>query len=228
MSLQYDRSIKDAKEGKYALVLNEIKKARSVLEIGCHTGYLLEVLKERGIVAEGIDIDAEAVQVAQTRGVKAQHGDIEDPNLLKNFQKFDVVLMMDVLEHLREPEKILKALPQVIEKGGRALVTVPNVTYWAVRKDLLLGKWKYVESGILDRTHLRFNNLEGWKELIANSGFKVKEFRVADAMLVFESRLFKIPVLGALLKKIKDPIVKRWPGFFAISFYFEITPAVEG
>lgn len=224
MGLQYDRSPQAAKEGKYALVLQELKGAQSVLEIGCHTGYLLEVLKEEGIAAEGIDIDPQAVSIAKTRGIPVEHGDIEDPSFLQKLKKFEVVLLMDVLEHLRDPEKTLKSLSRILEGGGRALVTVPNITYWAVRKDLLLGRWKYVDSGILDRTHLRFNNLEGWKEVISNSGFQIKNFKVADAMLFFESRLFRLPLIGTLAKKWKKPIVERWPGFFAISFYFEITP----
>ncbi len=54
---------------------------------------------------------------------------------------------MDVIEHLRNPLDVLKGLKSALNTHDRLIITGPNVAYWAVRKDLLLGRWNYVDAG---------------------------------------------------------------------------------
>lgn len=222
MALQYDRSQEEAESGKYGIVLGALKPARRVLEVGCHTGYFLEVLNKHGFQAKGFEFDKEAIEVAKSKGLDVDWANAEDPRAFQVESKFDAILLLDVLEHLRNPEETLESMRNALSEKGRLLITVPNIAYWAMRKDLLFGKWQYTDSGILDRTHLRFYNLNGWKKLFETTRYRVKQVAVADSMLICESRLKRLPILGSFIEMIKKPLVQTFPNFFAISFFFEL------
>lgn len=98
---------------------------KEVLEIGCMYGYLLEALKKRRVQAEGIELDKAAVEHCQKNGLQVSQSSAED--LVKMGQKtYDLVVLSHVLEHLREPEKILQQLKGLLRKDGLLVVAVPN------------------------------------------------------------------------------------------------------
>lgn len=163
MSTIHHRSFPKGLDGKYAKVDHRLPPGCSVLEIGCHTGYFSRVLMERGYQVLGIEIDDEAARVAKHAGVPVICGNVEDSSSILPINKtFDVILLMDVIEHLRNPLDVLKGLKSALDTHGRLIITGPNVAYWAVRKDLLLGRWNYVDAGILDRSYLRFYTASTW------------------------------------------------------------------
>jgi SAM-dependent methyltransferase len=85
-------------------------------------------------------------------------GDIERMDLEPELgdQRFDVVLLLDVLEHLREPDRVLGELAMRLLPGGRVIASIPNVTHAAVRLELLQGRFRYRNTGLLDETHVHF------------------------------------------------------------------------
>ncbi|MBV9742465.1 MAG: class I SAM-dependent methyltransferase, partial [Acidobacteriia bacterium] len=88
---------------------------------------------------------------------------------------FDFVLMLDVLEHLRRPERILSQAARALKDNGRIVVSVPNVANITVRLMLLFGRFNYKERGILDRTHLRFYTHKTASRLVEDSGYEIVE-----------------------------------------------------
>ena len=90
-------------------------------------------------------------------------------------ETFDVVLALDVLEHLRDPAPVLKCAASYLTPGGIAVVSIPNVTHGALRLSLLEGRFNYTEQGLLDRTHLRFFDRHAAEQLISEAGLTISQ-----------------------------------------------------
>ena len=85
---------------------------------------------------------------------------------------FDVVLLGDVIEHLRDPVAALARLRPLLRPGGRLVLSTPNVANWAIRLSLLAGRWRYTDRGILDRTHTHLFTRATLRETIERAGYR--------------------------------------------------------
>jgi hypothetical protein len=104
-------------------------------------------------------------------------GNVEQLDLAEAFgeRRFDVVLCLDVLEHLVEPLPVLRRLASLLTPTGILVASIPNVTHAAVRLQLLDGKFSYTDTGLLDRTHVRFFDRDEVGRLFADAGTTVIE-----------------------------------------------------
>ena len=134
------------------------KNWMSVLEIGCGEGLTLAYLKDNYTVelTTGVEIDSSAANSAGKRVDRIFNGSAEDMVSTFLSEEFDLILCLDVLEHLYDPWKILRELETKLEPGGFVLASIPNVQHWSVVTKLLAGKWYYTKAGLLDETHIRF------------------------------------------------------------------------
>ncbi len=129
-----------------------------ILDLGCATGRLGQSLRNANKAAElvGVEIFGPAAEEAAKRYDKVYTIDIETFDLPYK-EYFDFVVCGDILEHLKDPWEATQKIHGWLKKGGTLIATIPNIRYWRVIRDLFFyGKWEYVESGILDNTHLRF------------------------------------------------------------------------
>ena len=155
-------------------ILRYVHSGERVLSIGCGSGKLEEEMQKRGVTVYGVDIDPDAVRAARGRLTGVSELDIELCDRLPfPGERFDVVICIDVLEHLRDPARILRMACNRLIPGGRVIVSLPNVANWSVRLSLLGGRFDYTEHGILDRTHLRFYTLKTIGELTASCGLVI-------------------------------------------------------
>lgn len=164
----------DAKE----FVFEEIAKGSRVLDLGCWTGRLGEKLKkEKGCFVAGVDIDKTALKITGKRLDFVCQADLDFPETLKRKirGKFDYVVLTDVLEHLKNPENLLVELKRFLNTNSLLIASIPNIANWTVRLSLLLGKFDYEETGILDKTHLRFFTQRTAQKMFENSGFSVEK-----------------------------------------------------
>lgn len=227
MSLQYHRDLSAGLVDKYAAVAERLLPGSRVLDVGCHTGYFVAALAARGFAVQGIDADQEAVAVAQRNGVAAACADIESPSFPPpELGEFDVILLMDVLEHLRDPADLLRRLKRLLGANGKVVVTGPNVAYWAVRKNLLLGRWNYTDGGILDRTHLCFFTARTWRELLESAGYSVVRLDPGEAMFPLEHWFRRLPLLGRADRFIRNCCMRLMPNLVAIVFLIEAVPRI--
>jgi 2-polyprenyl-3-methyl-5-hydroxy-6-metoxy-1,4-benzoquinol methylase len=130
-----------------------------VLDVGTADGHpVVEGLKARGCRVWGVEIDPEAAEAAAPMCEQMVVGNVEQLDLAAELgdQRFDVVLCLDVLEHLVEPLDTLRRLKDLLRPGGIVVASIPNVTHAAVRLQLLDGSFTYTDTGLLDRTHVRF------------------------------------------------------------------------
>ncbi len=146
-----------------------------VLDLGCSTGEFAERVQVKGNKVTGVDIlpaedVSSALEAYHQIDLNQQNDALQD---IKVEHGFDRIIMGDILEHLAHPEHLLKESRQLLSKSGRVLVSLPNVANITVRLNLLFGKFKYTDRGILDSTHLRFYTQQTARELFEENGFRV-------------------------------------------------------
>jgi 2-polyprenyl-3-methyl-5-hydroxy-6-metoxy-1,4-benzoquinol methylase len=146
-----------------------------ILDLGCANGRLGRKLKETGKAKElvGVEIFAPAAEEAAKHYDRVFQNDLESILLPYN-EYFDYVICGDILEHLRDPWEILRKIHMWLKKDGQLVCSIPNIRFWRVIRDLLFnGKWEYVDSGILDITHLRFFTRSSFIEILKQQRFHV-------------------------------------------------------
>lgn len=152
--------------------------AHRILDVGCAKGLLGEVLLTRvpGREVWGVELDEDAASEARRRITNVLTGDVEAMRPLP-FPRghFDCALFGDVLEHLRDPGGLLQRLWAHLAPSAMLVANVPNVCHWSVVTGLLRGQFMYEDSGLLDRTHLRFFSPDSFHALLEDCGYEVTE-----------------------------------------------------
>lgn len=149
----------------------------AALDIGCAAGMLGAGLLRGGIVGacDGIELNAEAAQLAQSRLRKVWNGSIESLADVIPWQQYDLVILADVLEHLVDPWAALRLLQARTAPGCRLLLSVPNVRHYKVSLPLLFrGEFRYADAGIMDRTHLHFFTRGSLEETVRDCGWNTR------------------------------------------------------
>jgi len=190
----------------HALVLRLVGRNKSVLEIGPASGYLSRCFVDAGCRVTGIEADPEAASRADHPDIQFIYGCVEEEEVLRQIRgTFDVVVLADVLEHLRWPEQTLLRVRSFLNSGGYAVVSVPNIANWKTRIGLLLGRFEYGEEGIMDRTHLRFFTKRSAEAMILAAGYEELEFHPGAT---------RMPVIR----------LKAWPTLCAVHLVFKVAP----
>lgn len=165
-------------DGYYSHVRDEIAhllphRVDRILEIGCGRGATLAWIKRSkgASLACGIELSLDSAEAAKGKLDRVVAGNFEEIDLPKDFNSFDVVLCLDVLEHFVDPWQAVKRIDDLLSPGGVLIASIPNVRYFGVVLPLLVqGRWEYKSSGILDRTHLRFFTKRSAIDLMQSSG----------------------------------------------------------
>ncbi len=129
----------------------------TVLEVGCACGGTLLEIKNLYKNAQlfGLELNGAAAKCAGMIA-EAYEDNIETSEINFEEEKFDYILFGDVLEHLYSPEKVLKKVRRFLKPTGKIVASIPNVMHYSILRQLIFGRWKYEDAGILDRTHIRF------------------------------------------------------------------------
>jgi 2-polyprenyl-3-methyl-5-hydroxy-6-metoxy-1,4-benzoquinol methylase len=205
--------------GRRRSLLERTPAGASVLDVGCWSGFNGRYLQEtRGAVVDGVEPHREmAGRAAATyRDVLVEPIETGLTRLEADARRYDVLVLFDVLEHLADPAEVLEALRVLTRHGGRALVSLPNVAHWTVRKALLQGRFEYADSGILDRTHLRFFTRESARRLLEDAGWEI----------TWEGVTLDQPPLLRLGPRALG-VLDRWPGLFGVQLLFEAQPSAS-
>jgi len=145
--------------------------ARRVLDVGCGAGALGAALKARQECEVcGVDIDPDAVTQAMRTLNRAECRDIETDTAWG--EGFDCIICADVMEHLRDPEAVLRQLRDCLTQDGTLVVSVPNARHWSVLEGLVNGDFSYTDAGLLDRDHLRMFTRRELQKLLWRAGFE--------------------------------------------------------
>ncbi len=188
-SVNLNNPLKQNKQGSYygfarpdvveAIIKNNLPTGK-VLEIGCAGGATGKNLKEKLSVQTyvGIEISPEAADMAKNHLDRVIVADIENTDLASEHGlkpgEFDLLLALDVLEHLYDPWDSLAELSRYVKPGGYVVASIPNIQNITIVQDLIKGNWQYQDAGILDATHLRFFTRETSKKIFSGAGLTIK------------------------------------------------------
>lgn len=157
-------------------------RGRRILDVGAADGIVSRKLTERGWRVTGIEGDPALAQVgaAHCERMIAANLDREVPEV---GGPFEAILYGDVLEHLIDPLRVLVELNRCLAPGGFVIISVPNIAHLYIRLLLLLGRFDYIDRGILDHTHLRFFTARSLRALLADAGLVIERFTATPAPL---------------------------------------------
>jgi 2-polyprenyl-3-methyl-5-hydroxy-6-metoxy-1,4-benzoquinol methylase len=149
-----------------------------VLELGCAGGATARELKKLLAVERyvGIEVERSIADQAHAHISEVHVADINtaDPETigLKD-DSFDLLLALDVLEHLYNPWDILERYGRLLARGGHAVLSIPNIANVSIIRQLAQGQWRYQSAGLLDATHVRFFSREGVSQLVSGAGLSL-------------------------------------------------------
>jgi 2-polyprenyl-3-methyl-5-hydroxy-6-metoxy-1,4-benzoquinol methylase len=202
--------------GGHAKLIALVGEGKRVLDIGCSSGYLARPLAGRGCTVVGIEQDPVAAEQAREVCAEVLVGDAETIELPFEPATFDVLLCGDLLEHLRDPEAFLARGRPLLRPEGILVLTTPNVANWANRLGLLLGRWRYTDRGILDRTHLHLFTKTTLVETLTQAGYRVVELDFT----------VPVPAIGTeAIERAAHAVGRVRPSLLAYQFVVSATPA---
>lgn len=199
--------------GAHHKMIEFVGKEKIVLEIGCGKGAVTRHLKKNGCKITCIELSEDYANEAKDYCENLIIGDVESLHGLNLPEDhFDVILYGDVLEHLKNPPKVIQKFSKYLKKGGYIVVSTPNIANWKIRLDLLFGKFDYQNSGILDKTHLRFYTKKTLKKMIKKSDFKIVKLDIAPSLPI------PIVIQNKLPLSLRYKIANQLDGLFSMQF----------
>lgn len=166
---------------------------RKILDVGCGTGALGELLSKNGNAVDGITYSEDEARIARERIASVRVMDLNDASAVATIGRdYDVLIFADVLEHLLNPRATLVALlPRLKAAGGFVYVSLPNIACFYTRLGLFFGRFNMSKTGgILDETHLHFYTLKSARAFLADAGLKIEKIDFVPAPVVWVYQTF--------------------------------------
>jgi hypothetical protein len=163
-------------------VLNFIPRdCKRVVEVGSSSGAMAKEYKKLnpGCRYTGIEIDPEYAALSRRFCDDVLHASIEnlDEDSFDSLFPSDCWIFADVLEHLVDPWALLKRLRSRMSGGMSVIACLPNAQHWTIQAKINCGHFVYEDSGLLDRTHLRWFTRLTALDLFNSTGFQVVDWR---------------------------------------------------
>ena len=182
---KYNFELDFKKENSLSIIIGFIKKGSKILEFGPANGRLTKYLKnEMNCEIDIVEIDEtsgkEASLYARKSLIGEKFGNIDNElwvDELEN-EKYDYIIFADVLEHLKNPVRILSLAKEFLKLNGSICFSIPNLAHNSVIIDLFNNKFNYTEIGLLDKTHISFFTYESIKKMVEKNDLTITEERV--------------------------------------------------
>lgn len=177
-------------------ILNS-KENQRILDVGCGDGLFSELIN-KGNTKVGVDFIPESESIKKNLNEYYQN-DLNEglPAEIKTKEKFDYILMLDILEHLYNYENLIDESKPLLKPDGKMIISLPNIANIFIRLNLLIGRFPYSDKGILDRTHLRFFTFGSIKKLLK-----------AHNLEIVKKKVTPIPIIEVLPDFLKNNIGK--------------------
>jgi glycosyltransferase involved in cell wall biosynthesis len=173
VELTYDLKLGFASSHTYALEC--VRPGAAVLDVGCGQGYVAQEMAKKAGRVLGLD---QYVRTSQDPNVAFQEWDLDSTQFPVDVAGFDQVFLLDVIEHLKDPEAFMEKLRAAAgHKRPEIVMTTANIAFFVTRFMLLLGQFNYGRKGILDRTHTRLFTFRSMRELFEQTGYEILEVR---------------------------------------------------
>jgi len=178
------------------------KKNLKILDIGCNDGTIRNFLPQ-DIEYFGVDIDNKLIQQLQQKKIKAKQANLNNELLPFQFERFDYILMLDIIEHVINPQELLQQAKQRLKPEGKIIITLPN-DYHILNKFRFILNKHLTENPFAPFGHLHYFPIKSGENFLKSNGFRV---------------LKKIPIPTTkpeiLPQSIKNFLGKNFPQSFA-------------
>jgi SAM-dependent methyltransferase len=191
-----------------------------VLDLGCASGYLAALVAGRGFDVVGVD---RAGAVAGAPPFTFVAADLE-AGLPPLDGRFDVIVMADLLEHLRDPLGFLRAARALLAPDGVVLASLPNSGHLVVRLVVLAGRFPTHDRGLFDRTHLHFFTLASWRELFAAAGLAFACLEPTGVPVGLAVPRLEGTALVTFAEWLSYALARTWKTLFAYQFVVTARP----
>lgn len=184
LSLFYDRRfdydhrneyyrIKLGYPSSHQLALDSVEPDTTVLDIGSGPGYMAQELAKRGVKV--ISLDRYITPMTQTYSTRVIETDVDSYDFKNIDGHIDTIFLLDIIEHLIDPERLLLQLRFQFarDRPPRVIVTTGNVAFFIIRFGLFMGQFNYGKKGILDRDHRRLFTFNSMKRLLDSTGYEI-------------------------------------------------------
>ena len=201
-------------DSSHERAIKSVKPGARVLDIGCGRGYVAELMAEKAAHVTGLD------QYSPDKGGKPnvdyRKWDIEAEPVPVDISGYDQIFMLDVIEHLKDPEVFMEMLREkAVHKRPEIILTTANIAFFVTRMMLFFGQFNYGRKGILDRTHTRLFTWNSLRELFEQTGYNVLEMRGIPAPF---PKVVGNGVIGKIVMAINGFFVWLW-GFRSLFSY---------
>lgn len=203
----------------HSWVVDAVPHGSTVFDIGCSDGHVAASLAAKGCRVIGVDQvpPADPRPFARFLMHDLEHG-LPDPE-----ERIDYILALDVIEHLRVPERLLEEIHVISSRnrGARLIISTGNVAFFIVRFMLLFGKFNYGVRGILDSTHTRLFTFASLSRALRDSAFSVE--RTVGIPAPFPLALGRNRIARALLW-LNQGLIRVSRGLFAFQMLMVCRP----
>jgi 2-polyprenyl-3-methyl-5-hydroxy-6-metoxy-1,4-benzoquinol methylase len=210
-------------DSSHTYALDAVKPGAKVLDIGAGPGGMARELKKKGCDVTVVDRYAPEVP---SLDIKVVVQDINEPPRY-DVHAVDTLLLLDVIEHLNDPEQFLEQLRTQFDHTPKRLVlSTPNIAFVVQRLMLLAGQFNYGKAGILDRTHTRLFTFRAIEHLLRDAGFRIKSVKGVPAPF---PKVFGNGVIGKGAVRLNLALIALSKTLFSYQIFVEAesTPAVE-
>lgn len=179
----YVRDIDMSQTTSLSILVAQIATGSDVLDLGTGSGALGRHLTEHAnCVVDGVTYNAAEAELARPAYRQLEIADLDTCDLAGLFgtAQYDYIVCADVLEHLKQPERILTECMKRLRPSGKLLISVPNIAYGGLLAELLMGEFRYREEGLLDRTHLRFFTRQSLTRFLEDQGWALDTVQTVD------------------------------------------------
>lgn len=209
----------------HTMALDHTPTGSKVLDLGAGTGLIARELNKKGCKVTGLDMYP---QTDNPNFYDYYVSNLDNPDFNFSMDSYDVVLMLDIIEHVNQPEYLMDFIRSKFHPTHRPtiIMTTPNIGFFIVRLQLLLGNFNYGKKGILDRTHKRLFTYTTFLRMCKQTGFLVKKVKGVPAPF---PEAIGNNWLARFMVRVNKFLIKISKRLFAYQIYLEIepTPVVE-
>ena len=184
-----------------------------VLDVGPGSGLFGHYLQNKGVQ----ELHAIEIDPTTREHLAPLYTSIEDSLDPYMQDTFDVILFLDVLEHMTDPFSFFQSACSLLSPGGMVLISLPNIAHWSVRFQLLFGQFNYTERGLLDKTHFQFFTKKRVKQLVASvDSVVMKEYSASIEPVELLLPEWAWNNAGfRCLSQLRQGCARLWPGMLA-------------
>ncbi|MEM6731744.1 MAG: class I SAM-dependent methyltransferase [Myxococcota bacterium] len=199
---RFEHRVKKAE--RWLSVALESVEAKSMLDVGCSLGYVIEAGDRLKLASTGCDISEYAVEACRERGYRAEVGTMEE--LPFKDGEFDIVSMKHVLEHTPTPREALAEIARVSSDDAAVVIAVPDLNYWKGRWQR--RRYRYFRPDDLGRQHYVYYTVDSLCRLLESCGYAVR----ARSKAVFRRKRAGRGPIAAVVESGRYAALAVWQG----------------